>query len=354
MDSRIVEHAKTLVNYCTGVQRGDHVLIDLRGIEGFELATEIFKEVARLGGHPLITALPLEGARALVDIMPIEELPICTPQHFLEALKASNVHIIISSPANTRTLENVDSARMRMFQKAMAPLSKEQLKKRWNVTVHPTNGLAQEAGMSLTEYEDFAYSAMNREWHVEIERMKKLKSLMDKTAQVRLLGEDTDLSFSIRGRTSLIDDAKVNLPGGEVFTAPVDDSATGTIYFDVPAIYAKEVTEVRLTFEKGVIVKYSATKNESYLKEMIETDDGSNRLGEFGIGTNRGINRFTKSILFDEKMAGTIHLAIGNAYAECGGVNKSAVHWDMIKTMKPGKIVMDGEPVQVDGKFLWE
>jgi len=354
LDSRVVEHAKIVTNYCTSVKRGDHVLIDLRDIAGFELAAEILKEVVRLGGRPLIIALPSEAVRDIVDLMPIEELPICTPQHYLQALKASDVDIIIVSPANTRILENADSKRMAMLQKATEPLFEEQLKKRWNVTIHPTNALAQEAGMSLTEYKDFAYSAMIRDWNAEIDKMKKLKAIMEKASEVQLIGKDTDLSFSIQGRTAVIDDAKYNLPGGEAFTAPIDDSATGTIYFDLPAIYGKEVTDVRLTFDKGVIVNYSASKNDSFLKEMIETDEGSKRLGEFGIGANRGIGRFTKRILFDEKMAGTIHLAIGDAYKECGGVNKSAVHWDMIKTMKPGKILMDGEPVQIDGKFFWE
>jgi aminopeptidase len=208
--------------------------------------------------------------------------------------------------------------------------------------------------MSLTEYKDFVYSAMIRDWDAEVDRMRKLKSDMDNASEVRLMGKDTDLSFSIKGRTAVIDDAKYNLPGGEVFTAPLDDSATGKIYYDLPSLYGKEVTDIRLTFDKGVVVDYSASKNESLLKELIETDEGSRRLGEFRIGTNRGINRFTKRILFDEKMAETVHLAIGRAYKECGGINKSAVHWDMIKTMKPGEIIMDGKTVQKDGKFSWE
>jgi aminopeptidase len=354
MDSRVTEHAKILTNYCTGVKRGDNVLVEIRGdADGLELATEISKEAARVGGHTLIVATPEEAMRTIIDSTPIEELAI-TSRNWLEVLRASDVDIIILSPANTRALENVDSKRMATHGKAAQPLREEQLKKRWNITVHPTNALAQDAGMSLTEYRDFAYSAMIRDWNAEIDRMKKLKAIMEKASEVQLIGEDTDLSFSMKGRTAVIDDARLNLPGGEVFTAPVDNSATGKIYFDLPAVYGKEVTGVRLRFDKGVIVDYSASKNESFLKEIIETDDGSKRLGEFGIGTNRGINRFTRRILFDEKMVQTVHLAIGNAYKECGGVNKSAVHWDMIKTMKPGKIIMDGEPVQTDGKFIWE
>jgi len=209
--------------------------------------------------------------------------------------------------------------------------------------------------MSLAEYTEFVYSATLRDWKDEINWMQKLKQIMERADQVQLIGKETDLSFSIKGRVPVIDDAKSNFPGGEVFTASIDNSASGKIYFDLSSVkYGKEVTEIRLTFDKGVIVDYSASKNEALLKQIVETDEGSKRLGEFGIGTNRGINRFTRNILFDEKMADTIHLAIGFAYEECGGVNKSAVHWDMIKTMKPGEVIMDGQTIQKDGKFFWE
>jgi aminopeptidase len=284
----------------------------------------------------------------------LEDL-IVTPKNLLEAMRASDVDIHILSHSNTRFLETVDSKRVAIYNKAMEPYRDEYLKKRWNGTIHPTNAHAQEAGMSLGEYRDFVYSSVLRDWPSEIARMKPLKEKMDKAGEVRLIGTDTDLSFSIKGRIAVVDDAKLNMPGGELYTAPVDDSATGKILFDLPSIYAgKEVTGIRLRFEKGMIVDYSASKNESLLKELIATDEGSKRLGEFGVGTNRGITRSTKTILFDEKIAGTIHLAIGNAYKQCGGINKSAVHWDMIKTMKPGEILMDDESVQKDGKFSWE
>ena len=156
--------------------------------------------------------------------------------------------------------------------------------------------------MSLAEYTEFVYSATLRDWKDEINWMQKLKQIMERADQVQLIGKETDLSFSIKGRVPVIDDAKSNFPGGEVFTASIDNSASGKIYFDLSSVkYGKEVTEIRLTFDKGVIVDYSASKNEALLKQIVETDEGSKRLGEFGIGTNRGINRFTRNILFDEK-----------------------------------------------------
>ena len=224
-----------------------------------------------------------------------------------------------------------------------------------SVIPYPTEAFAQEAEMSLKEYEDFVYSAMLLNWEKEKEKMNEIKKIMDDTDKVRVVGKETDLTLSIKNRTPVVSDGTHNMPGGEVFTAPVDNSASGKIFFDLPSVrYGKEVHGIRLTLDKGQIVDYSASKNEALLKAMINTDEGSIRLGEFGIGTNRNITKFTRNILFDEKIAGTIHLAIGFAYKDCGGINESAIHWDMIKTMKQGQIILDGEIIQKDGKFKWD
>jgi aminopeptidase len=185
--------------------------------------------------------------------------------------------------------------------------------------------------------------------------MQKLKEIMDETNEVRLIGEATDLTLSIKGRNAVVGGPTHNVPGGEVFTAPIEDSAEGEIFFDLPSVvYGNEVEGIKLKFERGKIIEYSAVRNERLLKSMIETDEGSQRLGELGIGTNKGITKFSKNILFDEKIGDTIHLAIGRSYKECRGVNDSAIHWDMIKSMKRGKILMDGFAVQENGKFFWD
>jgi aminopeptidase len=355
-----VEHAKWLVNYCTSVKRGDNVLIRLGGAQsssdadGLELAAEVYKEASRLGAHPVIVIFPSEAVRGYYEVTADSDLAIIPPNYY-DLMKRSDVVIVIQAEANTHFLEHTDPKKIGTRLRALDPISKEQLRKRWTGTVHPTNAHAQDAGMALSDYRDFVYSAVLRDWKTEVERMNKLKAVMEKTDQVRLLGRDTDLTFSIKGRVPVVDDARLNFPGGEVFTAPVDDSANGRIYFDLPCVkYGHEVADVRLTFDKGLIVDYSASKNEQLLKQMLETDPGAKRLGEFGVGTNRGINRFSRNILFDEKMAETIHLAIGFAYKECGGINESAVHWDIIKTMNPGEITMDGQTVQKNGKFIFE
>jgi aminopeptidase len=270
----------------------------------------------------------------------------------VEKAKLTDVYIYIRSDANLKELSSIKSKKISIRSKARKPVKDVLLAKRWCLTQYPTPAYAQEAGMSLAEYENFLYSAVLIDWPKARKRMKSLQRVMNETDVVHILGEGTDLTFSIRGRKAILSDGTHNMPGGEVFTAPVDDSATGKIYFDLPAIrYGKEVRDVRLKLEQGEIVDYSASKGEDLLEAMIGTDEGSQRLGEFAIGTNYGIKKFTRNILFDEKIGGTIHLAIGRAYPECGGVNNSAIHWDFIKTMKPGQVLMDGRVVLQDGKL---
>jgi aminopeptidase len=355
MDNRLMDFAKLLVHTSTKVKRGDTVLIQIVD-EGQALATEISKEVARVGGQPLIIMTPSEATRGFYQVADDDTLTIM-PTHYLALVKASDVIVSIRSNTTTTSLSNIDSTKIRARSKALQPLQEARLSKRWCVTQYPTAGYAQDAEMALSEYEDFVYSAILIDWEEEVAVMMGLKELMEETDEVRLLGEETDLTMSIRGRTAVVGGPTHNVPGGEVFTAPLDDSAHGKIYFDLPAIYqGKEVEGVRLRFEGGRVVEYSAEKNETLLKSMIETDEGARRLGELGIGANRGIQRFTKNILFDEKIDGTIHLALGRAYKECGGVNESAIHWDMIKTMDPAKgsrILFDGRAVTRSKRGEW-
>jgi len=353
VDPRISEHARILVEHSAKVREGDRVVIQI-GDYGRELATEVYKESAKRGASPLIVMVPSEALRGYYEATPEEYLQIF-PGHYYELVKASDVVIHILSEENTRYLSSIDPRRIIVRSLATKRIADERLKKRWCVTQFPTPAQAQEAEMSLREYEDFVYSAVLRDWEKETEEMNRLRQAMNKTDTVQLIGDKTDLTMAIGGRSAVISDGTHNLPGGEVFIAPLEDSVDGEVFFDLPAVrYGKEVQGIRLKFAKGEIVDYSATKNEDLLGAMINTDEGSRRLGELGIGTNRGINRFTKNILFDEKMAGTIHLALGNAYKECGGTNESAIHWDMIKTMKTGKILMEGEAIQENGKFKWE
>jgi len=353
MDLRVSQHARLIVTYATGVKKGDQVLI-MASDYGLDLASEIYKEAAKLGGSPIIVMTPSEVTRAYYEITPEEYLDTF-PKHLYELTKASDVVISIRSDINTKTLGNVNPKKLTRRDKTTRPIQDERLSKRWCLTQAPTPGFAQDADMSLKEYEDFLYSDILIDWAGQRSQMEKLKKALDQADKVRLVGEKTDLTMSVKGRNATVGDATHNVPGGEVYTAPVDDSAEGEVWFDMPGIrYGREIKGIRIKFAKGEVVNYSAETNQDALKSIIETDQGSKRIGELGIGTNRGIKRFTKNILFDEKIGDTIHLALGNAYKDCGGINKSAIHWDIIKTMKPGQILLDDKVLQKDGKFMWE
>jgi aminopeptidase len=216
--------------------------------------------------------------------------------------------------------------------------------------------LAQEAKMSFEGYCDFVYSAILRDWPKFEAEMRVLSERMVGARKVRVVGKDTDITLSIEGRRPKVSAGDHNMPSGEVFISPVETEVEGAVYFDLPVIYlGHEIRGARLSFHQGVVVESKAEEGEEFLRAMLEVDEGAKRLGELGIGMNRGINRFTRNILFDEKMGDTIHMAVGRAYAETGGTNRSAIHIDMIKSMKDGgAMYFDGVPVYEKGKFVWE
>ena len=226
----------------------------------------------------------------------------------------------------------------------------------WVVCQYPTAALAQEAGLGSEAFAELLYGAVLRDWSAEGERMRRVSAHFDAASEIRIVGTGTDLRLSLEGRTMRVDSLGANLPGGEFFGCPVEDSAEGEISFgDFPAVYrGREVAGIRLAFAGGVVVDASAESNEDYLIQTLDIDEGARRLGELGIGCNPGITRYMKNTLFDEKMDGTVHLALGNSYTDLGGVNKSAIHWDLVKDLRlPGsRIELDGVVVQQDGAWL--
>jgi aminopeptidase len=225
---------------------------------------------------------------------------------------------------------------------------------RWVGCQYPTPALAQDAGMSLRQFEDFLFGACLLDWDAERERMSRYAERFDAAEQLRIVSGGTDLTLGLAGRTCRVDAAGANMPGGEFFTSPVEDSAEGTITFtEYPAVYlGQEAAGVRLRFAGGLVVDASAEANEEFLVEMLDSDDGARRLGELGIGCNPGITRHMKNTLFDEKIDGTVHLALGNGLPEVGGTNVSQIHWDMVKDLRDGgRIELDGEVVQENGTW---
>lgn len=364
MDTRIEAHARLIVRYSIDLKKGETV-----GIYGNTYCTELLeavtREVIRAGGHPIVRV-------ALPDIQPFlfsrasdEQLTHVTGLDWAEA-REQQARVVILAESNTRALSGCDPSRQAMYARARRKIREHLVNHtRWCLTLHPTEALAQEAGMSLEDYRTFVYQAMYCDRPNPVAEWKKIERMQDrlirkigKAKRVRIVGDETDLTFSVADRVFVNSTATFNLPSGEIFTAPVENSAEGHIYFEIPTARDGNFVEgIRLEFQKGRVVKATADRGEAYLKKMLATDAGASRLGEFGIGTNFGIQRPTCEILFDEKIGGTIHLALGSSYRECKGKNVSALHWDMIKDLrggagrgakrKPGVIEIDGERLVV-------
>jgi aminopeptidase len=225
----------------------------------------------------------------------------------------------------------------------------------WTICEYPVQATAQEAGMTLGEFERFVFGAVLLDWDAEAAKMRRIADAIEGTSEVRIVAEGTDLKLSIAGRAAAVDDGHVNMPGGEVFFAPVEDSAEGVVTFsEFPAVrFGHEVNGARLVFEGGRVVEASAVRGEGFLLEMLDLDEGARGLGEFGIGCNPGIQRYTRNLAFDEKIDGTIHLALGGSYTFIGGKNVSAIHWDIVKDLRfGGRLYADGRLLQEQGRWL--
>ncbi|MBI5492442.1 MAG: aminopeptidase [Deltaproteobacteria bacterium] len=353
-DPRVAKLASILVHHSIEVKKGDVVLISSSTELAKPLVLEVYKEVVKAGGHPL-TSIGFEETTNIFYRLASKEQMQNFPK--IRMFEARNIDCIVNirAAANKKALSNIDPLLISERSKVLRPISEEIVNnKRWILCNYPTNGLAQEADMSLDEYEDFVYSATNIDWNRVKKEELKLKKVLDKANEVRIVGEETNLTISIKGRKAIPCYGERNMPDGEVFLSPVEDSADGHIYYEMPAIYqGREVTGIRLKFRSGKVVDASADKNEKFLITMLDTDKGARFLGELGIGVNYGIQKFTKDILFDEKIGGTVHLAVGRSYEDAGGKNISAIHWDMIKDLrKNGAIYLDGKAIQKNGKFL--
>jgi aminopeptidase len=329
------------------------------GFLGRPLLLEIVRLVARRGAYALIrmpleeSLLPREPAWAaeapeelLRELPPLERT-------FWEGIDAD---IVVFAPENTRAGSDVSPERQAMLRESMRPVFPRILNYeiKWVACMYPTPAIAQDAGMSTAAFADFLYGACLRDWDVEAKRMRLIADRFDAAEEVRVVGVDTDLTISLAGRHGKVDAADANMPAGEVFYSPVEDSANGVVTFgEYPGWYGgHQVHGIRLRFEDGVVVDASAESDEDFLIATLDTDEGARRLGEFGIGCNEGIDRAYGNALFDEKIYGTIHLAVGAGFPLLGGTNESAVHWDIVKELRNGgEIWLDGELVQQNGEW---
>ena len=354
VDLRTRKLAQLAVRYSVNVKPGEKIIIS-GGSEAMDFLVELYKEIILQKAHPIVRVNLPNISDFFYKYASKEQIEFF-PKYWMETVKGADAYIGISSDLNTRELTNVNSKKIADRGKIMHPISDYIVnthdKIRRVSIAYPCQALAQEAEMSLSEYENFVYNACLIDWKSFGKKLDKISSIFEKGKKVWLIGENVDLKFSIEGKNCVADKGEENMPGGEIFMVPVRESLNGFIKFEYPAIRnGKEVTDVYLKFEKGKVVQATASKNEDFLLEMLKTDENSSYVGEFGIGVNPRVNKFTKDLLFDEKIGGTIHLALGMAYKENGGGNDSAIHWDIVKDMKKAKIILDGKAVQENGEW---
>ena len=356
-------HAETLVDWSARIEAGDRVVVSVA--EGaHDLAVAVGETLGERGATPLFLYDSDEVDRAYLRAATPDDPALGDPELARALYERADAALRLGGGRNTAATADVPGETRAARRRAAAPAREARLATDWVSTVHPTRSLAQAAGMSLSAYREFVYDAVLRDWAALADEMARLKTLLDDASEVRIVGEGTDLTLSVEGRVAVNSAASVaydshNLPSGEVFTAPVAAATEGTVTFDVPmTVEGRRVRDVRLEFADGEVVAHDAAVGADAIADLLATDAGARRLGELGIGMNRGIDRPTDSVLFDEKMAGTVHLALGRAYDACvpdGTGADSAVHVDLIRRMGEGsRLLLDGEAIQRDGRFRWE
>lgn len=361
---RVKEQVQLLLEWGVDVEQGDNVTI-FASENTQEFVTALYAELGALGAEPvtisgrLSTSVGLSGKHAAA-FLANHDGESSTPEHLQALADASDVVIAVGGGTNPHVLSHIPQEIHEQRGKVIAPIIQGVMEMEQAVLlIHPTDTLAQYAGMSLPEFEDFVYETTLRDWGEQNARQERMRERLEAADEARIVGPETDLTMSLDGMHAINDVGELNFPPGEVFTAPVVDSVEGEISFDKPAMMrGEEVKDIHLTLEAGIVTDYSARRNEDALASVLDTDAGSNRIGEFGIGMNDEIDRITKLTSFDEKMGGTVHLALGRAYDGTVGDgrehNQSAVHEDLITDMSEGRIELDGEIVQEGGEFVWE
>ena len=356
------KYADLLVNYCLELQPGQRVHIHSTTLAE-PLVREVYRSALKAGALPEVTLDFRERNRIFMDIASDRQLSSVSPltEHIISEFDAT---LYIRAPFNLREEGSVDPEKRKLRSSAMSGVNQIFSKRTAEGSLvrslcqYPTLASAQEAGMSLEEYQDFVYSACHlysddpaADWLNIRNEQQRYVDHLNEVQQISYKGPKTDITFSVEGRTWINSDGRVNMPSGEVFSGPVEESVNGVVYFDYPAIYlGREVRGVTLEVEQGEVKKWSADIGQSVLDEVMQLD-GARYFGEVAIGTNYNIQRATKNILFDEKIGGTIHMAVGQSYIQTGGKNKSVIHWDLISDMTDGEIYADNQLIYEKGKF---
>lgn len=347
MDKRWQQLAEILVNYSTGVQPGERVMIAMSEVETYPLVHAVYEAAIKADGFPQVQFLS-ESLRHLVMKYGNEAQINWTPEIEAYGMEWADVYFGLRGAYNLYEHADIPSATLAANQRAMGKVSNLRWQQtRWCLVRVPNAAFAQQAETDLETITNMFFDACLLDWPTMARRWQHLADQLNQGSHVRLVGKGTDLSFSVTGRRWVVLDGKLNMPDGEVFTAPVDDSVNGYITFELPGVLGgRLIPQIRLAWQDGELIEAGAGEHHDYLHQILATDAGARRIGEFGIGLNPHITRFCKDILLDEKIGGTVHIALGRAYPECGGVNQSAIHWDIIKDLRQeGTLYLDGVAV---------
>lgn len=358
------KYAHLLVHYCLEIKAGERLYISSTTLAE-PLIREVYRAAMKAGASVEINMAFREQEKIYLDLADENQIAHISPLQ-KEAMENYDAYLVIRAPFNLKETQNVDPNQRKLRSEALAEINKtyytrtadRSLKR--SLCQYPTQASAQEAGMSLEEYQHFVFNACNlyaddpkSEWLKVRVTQQKIVDYLNKSDQIQYKSSKTNISFSVKNRIWMNSDGQTNMPSGEVYTGPIENTVNGTVHFDYPSIYmGQEVHNITLWVEDGVVVKWQAERGQEVLDEVMKID-GANQFGEVAIGTNYNIQRATKNILFDEKIGGTIHMAVGQSYIQTGGKNKSSVHWDMISDMKQGgQIYADGKLIYENGKFL--
>ncbi len=354
MDPRWKRLGELLVNYSVAVKPGERVMIAMGEPESFSLVRGVHEAVIKAGGFPQVQFLSETLRHQLLKHGSTEQLS-WVPEIEAYGMEWADVYIGLRGAANLHELDDVPAARMALNQKATGAISSLRWQKtRWCLVRVPNAAFAQQAETDEETITEMFFNACLLDWPEAAGRWREWAGRLDGSKAVRVTGRDTDLRFSVQGRRWLAADGKVNMPDGEIMTAPVEDSVDGWIAFDFPGVLSgRLIRDIRLRWKKGRLVEASSSTHQDFLRAVIATDAGAGIIGEFAMGTNMAVDRFCKDILLDEKIGGTVHIALGRSYPECGGVNESAIHWDIVKDLRQeGQVEVDGRPVLKNGAFL--
>jgi aminopeptidase len=355
VDPRWRELGELLVNYSLAVQPGEKVMVAMGELESYPLVRGVFEAVVKAGGYPQVQFLSESLRHQLLKYGSAEQLA-WVPALEAYGMEWADCYLGLRGASNLHEHDDIPADRLSLNQKAMGKISALRWEKtRWCLVRVPNAAFAQQAQTDEETITEMFFNACLLDWPKESARWREWAKRLDGSKRVRVTGRETDLSFSVQGRKWFAWEGKSNMPDGEIMTAPVEDSLNGEIFFDLPGVLSgRLIHDIRLRWKAGRLLEASSSTNQDFLRAVLATDAGSGIVGEFAMGTNLAVNRFCKDILIDEKIGGTVHLAFGRSYPECGGLNSSAIHWDIVKDIRAeGLVEVDGTPVLRNGEFLF-